>query len=542
MNILGIHSGVTLNQHDPGAALISNGKLIAACEEERFVRVKSPRGFLPVYSIRACLKEANLKFSDIDLIVHPGETYEDMPARIALYCKHYFGSVPKIQLINHQRAHMASAFFCSGFDKSMCLSYDAIGDKLSVAFGTGGPDGLNILETRDHTRSLGIFYAIMTSFLGFQISEDEYKVMGLAAYGKPGIDLSSFVSVKDDDYTINTEFFERTPPHMSVYEPFYNQKLIDLLGPPRLSGEKITAKYEDIAYATQKTLEKCATALVTQIHKKTGLDSICLAGGVALNCSANLAISQLPFIKRIFVQPAASDRGLPLGCALEAAFQNGTPVKGLPDVYGGPTYKNADIIEALKIVGADYEEPGDLTTTVAKMLSEGKIIGLWQGRSEYGPRALGNRSIIADARPASMRDEVNARIKFREEFRPFAPSVLEERAPELFEMNAPSPFMTMAFPVREKWKERLGAVTHLNGTARVQTVNKESNPFYYNVINKFNQITGVPAILNTSFNVRGQPIVETPLDALGTFFSTGLDALVLGPYLIVKPSSPMRAQ
>ena len=541
MNILGISSGVTLNQHDPGAALICDGELIACCEEERFVRVKSPRGYLPIYSVNACLKEAGLKLADIDLIAHPGETYEDMPERIRLYCQHYFGAVPKIELINHQLAHLASAFYASGFDESICLSYDAVGDRLSVAFGVGNSAGIKVLETRGQDKSLGIFYAITTSFLGFQVSEDEYKVMGLAAYGEPGIDLSSFVSVKEDDYFINTDFFERNPPHKSVYEPFYNQKLIDLLGPPRKPGEPITQHHKNIAYAAQKTLEKCATTLVGQIHRKTGIDSIALAGGVALNCSANLAISQLPFIKRIFVQPAASDRGLPFGCALQAAHENGTPVRGLRDVYGGPRYNSDQVLEALKIVGAAYEEPEDLPALTAKLLEEGKIIGLWQGRSEFGPRALGNRSILADARSAKMRDEVNARIKFREEFRPFAPAVLEEQASELFEMDAPSPYMTVAFPVRDSWKERLGAVTHVNGTARVQTVNKEINPLFHAIIERFFELSGVPAVLNTSFNVRGQPIVETPLDALGTFYSTGLDALVLDRYLIRKPIQPMRA-
>jgi len=268
---------------------------------------------------------------------------------------------------------------------------------------------------------------------------------------------------------------------------------------------------------------------------QTGLGDLCLAGGIALNCSANRIIAALPFVRQLYVQPAASDRGLALGCALQGAFEAGTPVKGIKHVFTGPTYGPDDYANALENFGQEYSELTDPEETAIKFLTEGKIVGWFQGRSEYGPRALGNRSILADPRDARMKDKINARVKFREKFRPFAPAVLAERAEELFDLPGPSPFMTVAFPVREGWKAQLGAVTHANGTGRVQTVDAGTAPKLHNLIRQFEKATGVPAVLNTSFNVRGEPIVETPDDALSTFARSGIDALILNRFLVEKP-------
>jgi carbamoyltransferase len=542
MNILGMYGGVTLGQHDPSAALISDGKLIAVCEEERFMRVKSPRGCLPVRSIRACLREANLKMSEIDLVVNPGETFHDMPERIRLYLNHYFGAAPPVRMINHQLAHIASAFFCSGYEESMCMSYDAWGDQSSAALGIGAlPGGIELLETREPKNSLGIFYATMTSYLGFLVSEDEYKVMGLAAYGHEEIDLKPFLQTTADGYHVNMDYVRGDFSQCSMFEPLYGEKLVQLLGPARQPGEPLTSRHKNIAFATQKALEECAVALITHLHEKTGLDSLCIAGGVGLNCSANRVLRETPFIRRLFVQPASSDRGLSLGCALQGAHENGVTVHDkLEHVSLGPTYSEEQIRRALELSGVAYVELAEPAQKAASMLAEGNIIGWFQGRSEFGPRALGNRSILADPREARMKDEINARIKFREEFRPFAPSVLEEHASELFEMDEPSPFMTMAFMVRPQWRDRLQAVTHVNGTARVQTVNRSTLPLYHELISQFHRLTGVPVVLNTSFNVQGQPIVETPLDALSTFTASGMDALFIGPFMVVKPHKPRR--
>ena len=538
MNVLGVHSGFTMGQHDPAAALICDGKLVAACEEERFVRVKSARGCLPIESIRACLRQAGLTLSDVDLIVHPGESFEDMPIRLKSYLDHYFGCSPRIRMINHQLAHLASAFFCSGFDKAMCLSYDAYGDRLSAALGMASNSGIEILETRGRENSLGNFYASMTSYLGFVVSEDEYKVMGLAAYGEEEVDLSPFVQPTSDGYLINTEFLPEDYLNTNMYEPFYSSKLTKLLGPSRISNEPITLRHKNIAFATQKALELCAVSLIKHLHTRTGLDSLCIAGGIGLNCSANYVIRQLPFIRRFFVQPASSDRGLALGCALYGAYENGFTISELGDVFKGPTYTEEQKRQALELVGFEYVELPDPAGKAAQLLSEQKIIGWYQGRSEFGPRALGNRSILADPSQARMKDEINRRVKFREEFRPFAPSVLEERAKDLFDIPETSPYMTVAYPVRPQWANRLQAITHVNGTARVQTVSRNSAPSYHRLISEFQRLTGIPAVLNTSFNVKGQPIVETPLDALSTFAATGLDALFIGPFMVAKPNVP----
>lgn len=534
MKILGIHGGMSINQHDPAAAIVVDGQVVAAAEEERFLRIKSPKGHLPIYSVKAVLKQAKLKIEDIDLVVHPGETYDDMAARIPMYFKHYFGHCPPVMLVNHQLAHAASAFFCSGMPEAMTMSCDFVGDRLSVMLAKGSGNQITPLESFGIERSLGLFYAIITSFLGFEVNEGEYKVMGLAPYGKELVDLSKFVSISDEDYQVNLDLFQRVPEHRSQFEPYYNQRVIEILGQPRLPGTPITQRHKDIALAAQRVLESCEAALVRRMHRLTGSRNLCSAGGVALNCSANMILSQLPIVDRMFVQPASSDRGLALGCALLGAAQNRETIRPLRDVYLGPEYELPKVKADLDIAGVHYQQPADICSAAAELLANGKIVGWWQGRSEYGPRALGTRSILADPRSASMKDTINARIKFREEFRPFAPAVLEEQSTQIFEMRHPSPFMTVAFPVRPEWQSKIPAVTHVNGSARVQTVDKSTNAPFHKLIDAFNSITGVPVLLNTSFNVKGEPIVETPLDALATFSRCGMDALCVGPYLIRK--------
>ena len=541
MNILGIHGGVTINQHDAGAALIRDGELVCFVEEERLLRVKSPRGVLPIESIAACLKEARMSMRDIDLVALPGETYADIAERTQAYLRHHFGFAPRIQAINHQTAHLASAFFPSDFEQAMCLSYDAYGDRLSVAMGTANREGgVSIMETRQHDNSLGMFYATITSFLGFMPGEDEYKVMGLAPYGKNPVDLTCFARPSQDGYFVDARYIRSSPPPSSVYEQFYSENLIKLLGDPRRKGEPITQQHRDIAAGTQQALEDCAVSLVTYLHKITGLRNLCLAGGVALNCSANRVLARLPFVDRLYVQPAASDRGLALGSALQAAKEAGEKLKPINHVFFGPTQKEGSVIAALELTGLVAEEVSDPANVGAQLLAEGKIVGWFQGRSEFGPRALGHRSILAHPGLAHMKDEINARVKYREEFRPFAPSVLEERASEVFDMTYPSPFMTVAFNVRDGWSQKLPATTHVNNTGRVQTVSKVDNHEYHSLITAFEKLTGVPVVLNTSFNIKGQPIVESPLDALSTFAGTGLDALIIGPHVIRKSRSPRR--
>ena len=539
MNILGIHGGVTINQHDAGAALIRDGELVCFVEEERLLRVKSPKGVLPIESIAACLKEGGLSMHDIDLVALPGETYADISLRTQAYLRHHFGISPSIELINHQTAHLASAFYPSNFTKAMCMSYDAYGDRLSVAMGTADyENGVNVIETRPHDNSLGMFYATMTSFLGFMPGEDEYKVMGLAPYGRDAIDMTLFARPSSDGYAVNSKYIRTSPAPSSAYEQFYSERLIELLGEPRRKGEPITQRHRDIAAGTQRALEDCAVSLVTYLHQTTGLTNLCLAGGVALNCSANRVLSKLPFIENIFIQPAASDRGLALGCALQASKEAGEALKPIQHVFFGPTQNEERISSALALTGMIAEELQDPSEKAAQLLAEGEILGWFQGRSEFGPRALGHRSILAHPGLAHMKDEINARVKYREEFRPFAPSVLEERASAVFDMDKTSPFMTVAYDVRQEWAEKLPATTHVNKTGRVQTVSKDTDPMYHSLISQFDKLTSLPVVLNTSFNIRGQPIVETPLDALSTFAGTGMDALIIGSFLLRKPRKP----
>jgi carbamoyltransferase len=539
MNILGIHGGITINQHDAGAALIKGGELICCVEEERLIRVKSPKGVLPIESIAACLKEGGLSMRDVDLVALPGETYADIEVRTQAYLMHHFGFSPPVKIINHQLAHLASSFFPSGFLKAMCLSYDAYGDRLSAAMGVADIEsGVKVIETRPHENSLGMFYATMTSFLGFMPGEDEYKVMGLAPYGKDKIDLSFFAQPCPEGYFVDTNLMRHSPPPGSAYEQFYSESLVKNLGEPRRKGVPLTQRHRNIAAGTQEALEKCAVSLVTYLHEKTGHKDLCLAGGVALNCTLNGVLSNLPFIENIFVQPAASDRGLALGCALQAAKEAGEFIKPIQHVFYGPSQNESEITSALALSGMTGVHLEDPSIKAAQLLSEGKIVGWFQGRSEYGPRALGHRSILAHPGLLNMKNEINARVKYREEFRPFAPSVLSEKASEVFHIKKPSPFMTIAFEVRKDWVTKLPATTHVNNSARVQTVSKEDDYKYHSLISHFEKLTGLPVVLNTSFNIKGQPIVETPLDALSTFAGTGMDALIMGNFLLEKSKEP----
>jgi carbamoyltransferase len=537
MIILGIHTAHRIYDHDPGAAIVVDGRVIAVCEEERFNRVKTSKGCLPIRAIRQCLNQAQVSINDVDLVVSPGESDPEAELRLRLVLQHYFGGSPKIVLINHQMAHLSSAYYASGYDKSMVISYDGSGDSLSCVLAKGEGGAIHVLETYPASNSLGNFYELITQFLGFEPSEGEYKVMGLAPYGKPGVDLSGFISVTEEGYKYNNTKCYRSELGFSLIEvPFYSDYVQKHLGAPRHVDEPVTQKHKDIAWAAQEKLTEAILALVTRLYRQTGYDSLCLAGGVALNCSANLHISRLPFLKNLFVQPAASDRGLALGCALWGAANNGG-IADVGDIFRcGPEYSNEQIESALKLAGFDYQMIEDPSAHAASFLAESKIIGWFQGRSEYGPRALGHRSILGNPKSPEIKEHINSRIKFREEFRPFAPSVVEESACDYFDMKhmGASPHMTIAVNVHPHKAEEIPGVTHVNNTARVQTVSKLEDEKYHRLISEFGRITGTPVVLNTSFNVRGQPIVETPLDALGTFASCGLDILFLGNYMVTK--------
>lgn len=537
MRILGIYGATGPWEHDPGAALVCDGVIQAVCEEERYLRIKSPWGRLPIESIAACLRATGLNMEDVDLVVHPGVIHEALPGRVASYISHYFGWCPPVRVIHHHIAHLASAYFCSGFEEAMCLSYDGYGDGVSVALARGSRrGGIEVLESLPKEASLGVFYSAITSYLGFRVSEDEYKVMGLAPYGREGAaDLSEFVRYEDEGYEVSAAMYR--DGHLSVTndEPIYSDALVKALGPPRRPTSQIEQRHRDVAHAAQLALENCAEALVRRLHRRTGFDSLCIAGGVGLNCSNNAKIDRLPFVRRTFVQPAASDRGLALGCALQAAFELGEPASGaLKHAHLGSGYDDDLVAADLDHFGVRHENLSDPAATAAELVAAGRVIGWYQGRAEFGPRALGHRSILADPRNQDMKDRVNRLVKRRESFRPFAPSVLLERATELFDVRGESPFMTFSVPTVDSWRERLGAVTHVNGTARIQTVHPDADPLFHRLIEHFGHLTGVPAVLNTSFNGRGEPIVETPRDCAAMFASSGLDAIIMGRHLVRK--------
>ncbi|HLW47006.1 MAG TPA: carbamoyltransferase C-terminal domain-containing protein [bacterium] len=538
MIVLGLHGGVTVGQHEPAAALAVNGRIIAACEEERYLRNKSAYGYLPYYSIRACLKIANIDFRAIDLVVTPGASYPRFDEVWRDYLRHNFGSSPRIERVHHHMAHLASAFYGSGHREALCLSLDATGDGdcAMLAHATRG-DGITVLEEIPTERSLGYFYTLMTYYLGF-VDGDEYKVMGLAPYGRPSVDLSPIIRPAPHGWEFDWSFVRADPPVKSPFEPLYAAKLAEVLGVPnRRPEEPITDFHRDVASSTQAVTEDCVLRLAEHLRGYApSTRHLCYAGGLALNCSANRRLLYADMFDHIYVSPVSSDRGLALGCAYLGAVMLGDSPWPLLHAYLGSCYSDADIRHELEANGCRFEELEDPAATGACLLADGKILGWFQGRSEAGARALGNRSIVASCASQAMRDRVNARIKFREEFRPFAPSLLQEAAGDWFAVNGRPdfPYMTFTLDAIPERAPTIAAVVHVDGTARVQTVRSSDNEIYYEMIRRYANETGVPVILNTSFNLKGQPIIESPRDALMTFYGCGLDALVIGNFLVHK--------
>jgi carbamoyltransferase len=538
MIVLGLHGGVTVNQHEPAAALAVNGRIVALCEEERYLRIKSSYGYLPFYSIKACLDAAGIKFEQVDLVVTPGITYKDhFDLRIADYLRHHFGRAPKVERVHHQMAHLAAAFYGSGYDEALCLALDASGDGACGMVGHGTrAGGIRAVEEIPTANSLGYYYTLMTHYLGFN-DGDEYKLMGLAPYGKPTIDLGPVVKPTNGGWKLNQDFLRSDPPTKSPFEPLYSPKLTDLLKQPnRLPGAPLTDFHRDVARSTQAHFETCLLSLVDSARRRVpGVRNFCYAGGVALNCAANREIFYSDRFDHVYVSPVASDRGLAAGCAYLGAVMCGDTPWQMHNPYLGTSYAGDGIRKELEANGSRFEEVDDAAEAAAELLAEGKMIGWFQGRSEAGARALGNRSILAPAGDAKIRDMVNARIKYREEFRPFAPSALHDDAGIYFKTDgADFPTMSITVDAQPGMADRLRAVVHVDNTARLQTVRSTDNELYYELLRTYKAKTGVSVILNTSFNLKGQPIVETPRDALMTFHGCGLDALVVGNFVIRK--------
>jgi carbamoyltransferase len=577
MNILGINA----YHGNASAAIVCEGRLVAAVEEERFNRVKYAAGF-PAQAIRYCLKEAGLELKDIDHVAVPRNPYARlgtklfyamrMPsfARERMKVLTKFTGIPealaqafdadpakvtaKFNRVEHHKAHLASAFFVSPFERAALLSADGLGDFASTMWGSGTGSRMKIDGAIAFPHSLGLFYSAVTQYLGFLKFGDEYKVMGLGAYGEPEqLDaIRNIVRSHGDGFRLSLEYFthHRTGPEMSWAEAdktptlgkMFSVEMERLLGPKRNPEEPLEQRHKNLASALQARLEEIYLGMLKKLAERSGLKAVCLAGGVAFNCVANGKIFDRTGFEQVYVHPAAGDAGLAVGAAYYVWHQIfGKPREFEMDhAYWGPGYTRDEIRSAIDANGLAQngcrveELPEEiLMRRTATIIADGKILGWFQGRAEWGPRALGNRSIVADPRRPVMKEILNQRIKHREIFRPFAPSILAESTGEWFEKSHPSPFMTLAYSVRPEKRDKIPAPTHVDGTGRLQTVTREANPRYWSLIKAFEQQTGVPVVLNTSFN-DNEPIVCRPAEALDCFQRTQMDALVLGDFLITR--------
>lgn len=558
MDVLGFNA-----THDAACVIVRDGAIRVAVEEERFSRRKHHYGF-PERALAYALESEGLAGKDLDaaafywnpyrgllrfglhflkslprslayLRMQPGifKDFVMMPGRLRRRC----GFRGRFRFVDHHLAHAASAFYPSPFDRAAILTVDGTGEWTTTWLGRGEGTTLRPLRELGYPHSLGKIYEALTQYLGFRINGGEGKVMGLAPYGTPRFK-EEFGRIlrptRDGFFRLDMRYFQYQHGHPVKFSP----ALVDLLGAPREPEGEVNERHCDVAATLQDIVEERMIGLADTLHRLTGEDGLCIAGGVGLNCVANgRLLEETPF-KQLFIQPAAYDAGAGLGAALVVAAAAGDPVRRpLEHAFLGAVHDPASCRRALKQAGLDWEEPDELPAAVAGLLAEGNVVGWHQGRAEFGPRALGNRSILADPRRAEMKDVLNHKVKHREGFRPFAPAVLLEEAGKYFEGcggDTPSPFMLLAFPVAKDRRSDIPAVTHVDGTARVQTVTREQNAAYHDLIRSFGERTGVPVILNTSFNRRGEPMVERPEEAIEVFIGSEMDALALGPCLVVK--------
>ncbi|MCX6142775.1 MAG: nodulation protein [Ignavibacteriales bacterium] len=560
--------------HDASAALLSDGEVVACAAEERFTRVKyslnlAGNTLLPRHAVEFCLKKAGITIRDVDIVAHycdftskviekrmsllkpflpPDEaalvhrSYQDiyetmMDKRVVMeQFAVMTGASPKEFVpVRHHLAHAASAFYPSGFEEALILTIDGTGELESSLLTIGCGKTISEVDTCLLPTSLGALYLIITVYLGFKSLGDEYKVMGLASYGDP----KRFRGVFENLVTLNGNGTYFTP---LLARKELQEFLLRMLGPARKHDGPFEERHADIAAALQESVNIAVLHTLSHARRETGMSNLCLAGGVALNCTLNGVLARSGLFRDIFVQPAANDEGCSMGAALYASAGRRphqiAASRRWDQVYWGPEYTAEEIVVALEgFRGAiQWVKDESIAQTIAREIARGKVAGWFQGRMEFGPRALGNRSILADPRDAGMKDKINEKVKRREAFRPFAPAVLEEDAREYFDMTglATSPFMLFTVPVLEHKRELIPAVTHVDGTARVQTVSRNTNPLFWELIAAFKDITGVPVVLNTSYNVKNEPIVCSPKDALSCFLSTDIDCAAIGNFFVQK--------
>ena len=590
--------GISCFYHDAAAALLDDGRLVAAAEEERFSRIKHDAGF-PSFAIDFCLQTAGIRSQDLDYVVFyekpllkferilfsiltsaprtAGLFREAMTTwfREKLWLKtiivQRLGIAPnQILFVDHHLSHAASAFFCSPYTEAAILTVDGVGEWTTTALGHATadwgdgarPNRIVLDRELRFPHSLGLLYSAFTAWLGFRVNDGEYKVMGMAPYGQPHYveKVRQLVDVADDgSFALDMRYFQF---HRSTTHTF-TQRFVDLFGPPRHPQaefvtdltdpqHKIAASsaerernqyYADVAASIQFVTEETLLAMTRHLHVLTGSENLCMAGGVALNSVANGRIVREGPFRNVFVQPAAGDAGGALGAALYAnhALLGKPRQETMEHAYWGAAYSPVAIGDFLRSQGLPYRElPDDhLLDELVDDLTQARVIGWYQGRFEWGPRALGNRSILADPRREEMKEVVNSKIKFREPFRPFAPAVLEPNASDFFAMsgltdNYLARYMLLVSPVQAQKQSDVPATTHIDGTGRLQTVRRDVNPRYYDLIDRFGQATGTPVLLNTSFNLRGEPIVTTPQNAFNTFVGSDIDVLVLGNFIVRK--------
>jgi carbamoyltransferase len=536
MYILSIHGNLGKAEHDPAAILTLDNKIVAAAEEERFIRYKHAVGLMPDRAIQYCLDSEKISMKEVDLVTFPRSTWEDFDERFKAYLWYNFGHVPPIEYIDHHTAHAASSFYISGFPSALIITLDQSGDGLSGAVFRGSKNKIEIVDTIPFPHSLGLFAAFITQYLGFRSNHDEYKVMGLSAYGRPNIDLSKIITFKKGDLWFNhdvlhPEVMKRHPVFHTDQLPMFNTEKYTFLPHRRLRGGKLTQGHKDLAASAQKVIEDAVLCLVKK-YKKADDHYLCLAGGVSENSVVNGKLSSTNLFKDVYISPASSDAGSALGAGLYAATKRGFKFGRADSNKWGLAYSNDQILKLLLSYKIKYRFSDNIEEDVARLLQQQKIVAWFQGRMEFGPRALGARSLLADPSNPEMKDRVN-KIKKREEFRPFAPSVLDEQASLLFDTYQASPFMSFTLSTTKIGKQKLISATHVDFTSRLHTVKKD-NSRYRKLIDNFYKLSGIPAVLNTSLNSSWEPIVESPDQALGLFFSSETDILALGNYIISK--------
>lgn len=573
MIVLGLSGAVN---HDASAALYIDGKLVAAVEEERFLRDKHAKGKMPYEATKFCLEQAGITPEQIDIVAFPyAKIGLKSPARWHYAKRHWYApdraltalfsgnrrywrnhqnvmtllddlgigaDRVKFVPVEHHLAHASSAYHLSGFkEKTAIIGIDGKGEYATTFFGYGENGKIHKIKEFYDPDSLGGMYGALTEYLGFEMLDGEFKVMGMAPYGDPNrFDFSRLIECKDGNFKVNNKLVNTVGLRRHKKDGkgyFFSSDLIDWLGPMREGDEK-DEPYIDYAASIQDLLEKTALQLIDyylgDIIKETG--KIAYAGGVALNVKLNQRIIAMPGVKELFVQPAASDAGTAIGAASYASQQAGVPVEKMEHVYLGPAYTTEQCIEACD----NYTQPvkwqrmNDVTAETAQILADGNPVSWFQGRMEFGPRALGNRSILGSPSHSGVADRINAQIKYRERWRPFCPSILDTVAAEILQTDHPSPYMTFTFDVNESWKSRIPEVVHEDGTARAQIVTQHTNPRYYSLLQEMEKLTGNGVVLNTSLNRRGEPMVCSPTDALNMFFGSDLQYLVMEDILIIK--------